>query len=176
MIAAAGAGLRAGGPKAVRIGDDDPRTFLDRAVAALRAWGCDPVVTVVRPEHEDFARRVGAEAIVPNPAPEAMIDSLRAGIAQLLPKAEIDAVVFAPVDCPKALEAFARFGPKASDLDGSRPLVGGHQGRPGHPVILSRTLWGRLELPAVGLEGARAVLADAVIVEVGPESLENRNT
>ena len=176
LIAAAGLGRRAGGPKAVRIAFEDPRTFLDRSVAAMRSYGCDPVVAVVRPEHKDLALRVGAEVVVPDPAPEAMIDSLRAGLEHLMLRQAVDSVMWAPVDCPRALEFFARSGPRPEDLDGSTPLVAGYQGRPGHPVLLPRSFWGRLEAPEVQEQGARAMLWDALILDLGLECLENRNT
>ena len=100
LIAAAGKGQRAGGAKAVRIAGDDPRMFLDRSVSAMRSWGCCPVVAVVQEEHKAVARSFGAVAVVPTPLPEAMIDSLRAGIKYLERLSDVEAVLWSPVDCP----------------------------------------------------------------------------
>ena len=175
LIAAAGKGLRAGGAKAVRIGGDDPRTFLDRSVSAMRSWGCCPVVAVVQGEHEALARGLGAVAVVPAPLPTAMIDSLRAGIKYLESLSDVEAVLWSPVDCPLAIEVFARRAPPAEALDRGQPVVAGFQGQAGHPVYLPRQLWRRLNGEVVGREGAKAALRDAVLLDIALESLENRN-
>ena len=175
LIAAAGKGQRAGGAKAGRIAGDDPRMFLDRSVSALRSWGCFPVVAVVQEEHKAVARSFGAVAVVPTPLPEAMIDSLRAGIKYLERLSEVEAVLWSPVDCPLAIEVFARRAPPAEALDCGKPVVAGFQGQAGHPVFLPRPLWGRLKEEIVGRVGAKAALSDAVLLNIALESLENRN-
>lgn len=175
LVAAAGAGRRAGGPKAVRVMEGDPRTLLERSVCSLQDWGCSLVVAVVRPEHKDLATQAGAVPVVPDPAPAEMIDSLRAGLLLLESSQPWQGFVFAPVDCPGALAAFAASGPALGDLPTDRPLCASAEGRFGHPTYLPRDLWYRLELPAAGLEGARVVLDDAMPFEMGTACLENLN-
>jgi CTP:molybdopterin cytidylyltransferase MocA len=135
-------------------------TFLERAVRVLADGGCDPVVAVVPPGETgerlvSLAKRAGARAI-PNEDPEAeQIDSLRHGLHALGRGVRGAAVL--PVDHPRVqsatisalLEAFRETGAPIV-----RPI---HGGRPGHPVLFGRAVWGELDAPDLE-SGARDVV------------------
>ena len=160
IVLAAGRSRRMGRPKAfLRLGG---LTFLERAVAALRDGGCDPVVVVAGPggdaaadEVAEAARRLGA-SVARNPdADSPQVASLRAGLRAL--GAEVQAAVVTPVDVPRAgagvvrdlIAAFAAKGcPVAQPFDGVRH---------GHPVLFARGLWAELMADPLP-HGARTVV------------------
>ncbi|HEU0051796.1 MAG TPA: nucleotidyltransferase family protein [Longimicrobium sp.] len=160
IVLAAGRSRRMGRPKAfLRL---DGRTFLERAVSALRDGGCGEVVVVVGPPEDETARAVAESALAlgarlaVNPEPESeQIDSLRAGILALPRRAGVAIVL--PVDVPGAtaeLVVALVDGFRANDALIVRPSAGG---RSGHPVLFARPVWRDLlreELP----EGARTVI------------------
>ena len=75
IVLAAGAGRRAGGPKAdYEMGG---RRLVDRAVDTARAGGCSPVIAVVRPGTEV----PGAQVIVNLDPDRGLSSSLRLGFA-----------------------------------------------------------------------------------------------
>jgi len=170
IVLAAGRSRRMGRPKAfLRLGG---LTFLERAVAALRDGGCDPVVVVAGPrgdaaadEIAEAAGRLGASAARNPDAESPQVASLRAGLRAL--GEEVEAAVVTPVDVPRAgaevvrglIAAFTAKGcPIAQPFDGARH---------GHPVLFARRVWPELlhgDLP----EGARTVIHAhaAEVVEV----------
>ncbi|HET7460008.1 MAG TPA: nucleotidyltransferase family protein [Longimicrobium sp.] len=160
IVLAAGRSRRMGSPKAfLRLGE---RTFLERAVTALREGGCARVVVVAGPagdplgrEVADAAAQLGADvAVNPDPASE-QVDSLRAGLRALEDEAE--AAVVLPVDVPGVTAELvgavigvfrARAAPVVQPYDGTRH---------GHPVLFARAVWPELlhgDLP----DGARTVI------------------
>lgn len=160
IVLAAGRSRRMGRPKAfLRLGG---RTFLERAVAALRDGGCAPVVVVAGPrgdaaadEIADAAERLGA-SVARNPDAESpQVASLRAGLRAL--GGEVEAAVVTPVDVPRAdpevvrglIAAFASAGcPVAQPFDGARH---------GHPVLFARAVWAELMADPLP-DGARTVI------------------
>lgn len=174
IVLAAGRSSRMGSPKPLlELGGE---TFLTRAVRVLREGGCDPVVAVVPPGQDagamgEIARGAGATPVEnPDPAAEP-IDSIQIGLGEL--DDDVAAAVVLPVDVPVG-DAAAVFAVierwRASPASGrgpapiARPV---HGGKPGHPVLFARAVWGELAAPDT-TEGARDVVRRhrAAILEV----------
>ena len=160
IVLAAGRSRRMGEPKALlRL---EGRTFLERAVEALRQGGCGPVVVVTGPPEDEVARRVAGEAealgavVAVNPDAEAeQADSLRAGLRALPAAAE--AAVVAPVDVPRVAAELVERIIAAFRRSGAPVVVPAREGKHGHPVLFARRVFA--ELLADGLpEGARTVV------------------
>jgi CTP:molybdopterin cytidylyltransferase MocA len=85
LLLAAGAGVRAGGPKALRRFEDGV-SWLERSAATLRDGGCDPVVVVVGASAAEASALVPgwARTVVAEGWAEGMGASLRAGLRALL--------------------------------------------------------------------------------------------
>lgn len=160
IVLAAGRSRRMGSPKAfLRL---DGRTFLERAVTALRDGGCGRVTVVTGPADDTVAREIadaaaqlGAEvAVNPDPASE-QADSLRAGLRALGGDAE--AAVVLPVDVPGVTAKLVRAVIGAFRA-GAAPVAQPYDGtRHGHPVLFARATWPQLlhgPLP----DGARTVI------------------
>lgn len=160
IVLAAGRSRRMGRPKAfLRLGG---LTFLERAVAALRDGGCDPVVVVAGPrgdaaadEIADAAGRLGAIATRSPDAESPQVASLRAGLRAL--GGDVEAAIVTPVDVPRAdaevvralIDAFvAKRCPVAQPFDGERH---------GHPVLFARAVWPELMADPLP-DGARTVI------------------
>jgi len=160
IVLAAGRSRRMGSPKAfLRL---DGRTFLERAITALRDGGCGRVTVVTGPaddpvgrEVADAAAHLGAGvAVNPDPASE-QVDSLRAGLRAL--SGEEEAAVVLPVDVPGVTAELVRAVIDAFRA-GAAPVVQPYDGaRHGHPVLFARATWPALlhgDLP----DGARTVV------------------
>jgi molybdenum cofactor cytidylyltransferase/nicotine blue oxidoreductase len=143
--------------------------LVDRAVAAARTAGCDPVLAVVRAGTEV----AGAQAVV-NPDPDR---GMRSSLALAVEAAgRVDALAVLLVDAP-GVSAQA----VAAVVAGWRPgriAVGRYGGRRGHPTVMEPSLW-RAALAAAGPdEGARALLAaradlvDEIAVAGDPADLD----
>jgi CTP:molybdopterin cytidylyltransferase MocA len=147
-VLAAGSGSRMGTPKGVlEVGG---QRLVDRAVAALRAGGCEPVIAVVQ---------VGVEVpnavSVVNDRPErGMRLSLRLAV---LAAGDADALAVLLVDAPG-------IGAPAVDrvVRGwvpDRAAVATFDGRRGHPIVMAPSLWQEALAAAGADEGARRFLA-----------------
>jgi len=147
-VLAAGSGTRMGRPKA-EIEVDGTR-LLDRAVAALRGGGCDPVIAVVR----DGTAVEGAHAVV-NPDPSR---GMRSSVELAVRAAgDCDALAVLLVDVP-GVDAPAI----ASVVTAWRPgriAVARYGSRRGHPTVMAPRLWREALALAGPDEGARALLA-----------------
>jgi CTP:molybdopterin cytidylyltransferase MocA len=144
IVLAAGAGVRMGRPKAdIELGGS---RLIDRAVATLRAGGCDEVIAVVR-----AGTLVDGARPVVNPDPDrGMGSSLRLG----LDAATGDRAVILLVDTPGVTaEAVSQLA------SGDAPVaIATYGGRRGHPVAFDRPLWPDVAASADGDSGARAFL------------------
>lgn len=147
---AAGAGARAGGPKALRR-DADGVPWLHLAVAALRDGGCDPVLVVLGAE-ADTARALlpdGAGVVVADDWADGLSASLKAGLRAL----DADAAVVTLVDLHGLpAEAVARILEAPVETTTLRRAT--YAGRPGHPVLLGRDHWTAAAASAEGDRGA----------------------
>jgi CTP:molybdopterin cytidylyltransferase MocA len=158
IVLAAGRSQRMGEPKALL--EIDGQTFLERAITTLLSGGCASVIVVLPPSESaqtmwEIAESTGAR-VVENPSPESEpIDSLRIGLDAASSDARAAAVL--PVDHPVVRESTVAALLGAFESRGSiivRPVFGD---RPGHPIVLERSIWGELAEPDLP-EGTRTVV------------------
>lgn len=140
----------------------DGLTFLARAVGALRAGGCDPVLVVASAAGTDgaeiaaAARGLGA-GVVLNPLPDSeQIESLRCALRSLPP--EVEGAVVTPVDHPRLHAEVVAVLLSTHRHTGAAVAVPVHAGRRGHPTLFARTLFAELLTNELA-EGARSVIA-----------------
>ena len=167
LILAAGFGRRMNGAdKLMKLVDDMP--LLRRTALRAILSGHDVLVTVPGPDHPR-ATLLAPMALTLVPVPdnaEGMAASLRRGVAAL-PEA-CDAVMVVPADMPElTLADFARVI-RVFQTDPDRRLTRGASadGRPGHPVLFPRRLFGVLQ-GLTGDQGARQIVeaeGDAVTI------------
>ena len=154
LILAAGAGRRAGGPKAfLPIRDATTgveETFLARVARVAREGGAAPIVAVVRPQDRDrAAAATPGLALAVNLDPErGMLSSLRAGLDALPP---VTGVLVFPVDHPHVRPGTVRALLRAFAAHPSAGVKPSCEGRGGHPVVLPWALAG--SLPAGDVPG-----------------------
>lgn len=143
VVLAAGRSSRMGSAKPLL--EADERSFVERAVDALRQGGCRNVLVVIRPGADQVgtaASEAGARVVVNPDDSSEQIDSLRLGLRNLEPGARGALVL--PVDHPLVRAGTARalidrFADGAGDI--VRPV---HDGRPGHPTLFASTLFDAL--------------------------------
>lgn len=158
LLLAAGAGRRMGGPKALV--ELAGRPLILRALDALQAGGCAPVVVVLGAAAEEVGAVLPADVtpVVADGWAEGMGASLRAGLAALAGTRSSAAVVHL-VDLPGITpEVIARLVEQA----GASPDVlarACYGGAAAHPVLLGRTHWAGVVEVSVGDAGARRYLA-----------------
>jgi CTP:molybdopterin cytidylyltransferase MocA len=148
-VLAAGAGKRFGAPKAELLVDG--QRLLDRAIATLRAGGCDHVLAVVRPG----VAADGAELLVNEDPERGQRSSLDIAVTASLNACDVLIVVL--VDTPGLDPAAVR-----SVLSAWRPgriAMAGYDGRRGHPVAMAPELWRQAVQAAGPDEGAKRFLA-----------------
>lgn len=177
VVLAAGAGVRAGGPKALRREDSGPqagRAWVEIAASSLRDAGCDPVVVVLGAAADDAAPLVPAwaRAVIAADWADGQSASLRAGI-DALAQTEADAALVTLVDLPWQGAREALSVAALADADAPRASLArlvDAEGAPGHPVLIGRDHWARLRDTLHGDEGARRYLAAHPVrtVRVGP--------
>jgi molybdenum cofactor cytidylyltransferase len=163
LVLAAGEGRRFGGAKLAAELDGAP--LLDHAVAAmLGVPAIERVVVVLGAHAEEVAARadLGAvETIVCERWSEGISASLAAGVERL---EEAEAIVITLGDQPfVTAQVVAAI---VDQLDDRRPAARAtYAGRPGHPVLIKRTLFEQVR-GLHGDEGARDLLAAAGVREL----------
>jgi CTP:molybdopterin cytidylyltransferase MocA len=163
VVLAAGAGTRAGGPKALRTSPDG-EPWVARAATLLQVAGCDRVVVVLG------AGAVEARPLVPPRAHTVVAADWAAGMSASLREgllaARGTAAIVTLVDLPSmplaALSRVIRHGARRTDL---RQAV--YDGEPGHPVLIGAAHWDAIASTVTGDRGARDYL-----VEFGVEEIE----
>jgi CTP:molybdopterin cytidylyltransferase MocA len=179
VLLAAGAGTRAGRPKAL-VRDPDGTPWLERGCAALLDGGCDVVVVVLGARAGEARGLVPADprllVVVAGDWAEGLAASLRAGlaaaagpeVARALAEAadgagggaeEARCALVSLVDLPglpPAAVARLLDGEGARSASALRQAVFG--GRPGHPVVIGRDHWAPLAATLHGDSGARSWL------------------
>jgi len=164
FVLAAGAGRRAGGPKALRRVADG-RSWLQHSVDVLHAGGCEPVAVVLGAAAEEARGTLSPEpdvvTLINECWEEGMGSSLRLGLgwcAGLPP--EVEAALVMLVDTPgvtpevvRELRRHAR-GPQSL----ARASYGS-EAEPGHPVLLGRAHWSAIGAQSAGENGAADYLA-----------------
>lgn len=168
IVLAAGASERMGRCKAllpIRGG-----AAVDVVVAALREAGVSPVIVVVGKHATDIVAQADlsdAEVVVHEDWEAGRTSSIQAGLRSVPEEAR--AVVLALVDMPyvEASTVGTLVGAFEA-LPGSQAVIPIHGNRRGHPIVLSRTLFPRIE--ALGPdEPLRNLLRDARAVEIPVE-------
>jgi len=163
LLLAAGAGRRAGGPKALRT-DPDGTSWLLRSARALQQGGCTDV-TVVLGSGAAQARSILDQHRWPAGSPtvleaadwaEGMAASLRTGLLALADTG-VQAVVVHLVDLPDVTADVVRR--LTAQLDGPATLARAvFAGRPGHPVLIGRDHLLAITSELSGDQGARDYL------------------
>lgn len=149
IVLSAGRSSRMGQPKPLLWIEGE--TFVEHAVRTLEGGGCREVVVVVNGETDRvpaLAAAAGARYVVNEDLGSEQAESLRIGLEAL--EADCDAAAVLPVDQPLVSEttvaALVRaFGERAARV--VRPV---HDGEPGHPVLIARTIFAEFcaaELP-----------------------------
>jgi CTP:molybdopterin cytidylyltransferase MocA len=166
VLLAAGAGRRAGGPKALRV-DTDGTSWLLRSIAVLRDGGCAAVIVVLGCQaarvRDVLARSTLAEDSMITVVEAAnweqgMGSSLRSGLLAAR-SATWRAVLVHLVDLPDVTAEVARrlirqAPPGTASL--ARVTYGG---RPGHPVLIGRDHLESIMANLAGDSGAKGYLA-----------------
>jgi molybdenum cofactor cytidylyltransferase len=166
IVLAAGAGTRFGGSK--QLADLNGRPLLEHALRAMAGAPVDRIVVVLGAGAEDVLAGIdlhGAEPVVCRRWEEGQSASLASGLGGL-PGAE--AVVVTLGDQPHVSpEAIRRVLAARGDAPAVRATYGG---RPGHPVVLERKLFGRLR-DVSGDHGARHLLMKVGTTEIPCDDL-----
>jgi CTP:molybdopterin cytidylyltransferase MocA len=160
LVLAAGAGTRfAGGTK--QLADLGGRPLLEHALAAIARLS--PRVVVLGHASEEILAAVdlqGATPVVCDDWGDGQAASLRCGVAAL---GAVDAAVIVLGDQPRiTAEAVAAVAAAAGEAPAVRASYGG---RPGHPVLIGRTLLDRVE-ELTGDSGFRDLLERVTVFDV----------
>ena len=171
VILAAGRSTRMGTAKALLLAPDGV-TFVARLIRTLVRGGVDAPLVVSRADDDKLQAEVesiGARVVInPNADEGGQLSSLLAGLGKV-DRPGVRGLMVIPVDAPMVMpetvsRLIAVFGETSAPIVRAR-----YQGRNGHPVIFSRTLFDELRHASLDA-GAKAVLRahhDAIInVEV----------
>jgi CTP:molybdopterin cytidylyltransferase MocA len=166
VLLAAGAGRRAGGPKALRV-DADGTSWLLRSIAVLSDGGCDAVIVVLGCQAVRARDVLVKSTLVQDPmvtvveAPDweqGMGSSLRSGLSAAR-SASWRAVLVHLVDLPDVTaEVVRRLIRQAPTGTASLARVT-YGGRPGHPVLIGRDHLESIMASLAGDSGAKGYLA-----------------
>jgi len=166
VLLAAGAGRRAGGPKALRV-DPDGTSWLLRSIAVLRDGGCDAVVVVLG-SRADQARDLLAGSDLSADPQVAMIDapdwqqgmgsSLRRGL-EAVQQDQPQAVLVHLVDLPDVTAEVVRRILRQAPRHPSVLARATYGSRPGHPVLIGRDHLEAIMVTLHGDAGAKDYLA-----------------
>ncbi len=181
VVLAAGIGRRFGGTKQLAVVGGQP--LVTHAVDAARAADIGRILVVVGHDADAVRAAVDGDGvtIVANPEyTSGQASSLRAGLAAIADDNDDDTTEMAVVllaDQPRIEPARIRAVVDAAAGHEAARTV--YQGRPGHPVALTRALWPRLLEQVDGDVGARDVLADGstdmvdvVVAEPAPPDVD----
>ena len=155
LILAAGDSRRMGRPKALLTLSG--RTFLEILLDRFAQAGVAPILVVLGLAAEEIRNvvKLSLARVVVNPDPSrGQLSSIHCGLDALAP-GEVDALFIAPVDTPRVRVATLQ---KMTEGLSAHPLVVPvHQGKRGHPVLFSASLFPALK-QAPFYQGARAVV------------------
>jgi nicotine blue oxidoreductase len=169
LVLAAGAGRRFGSIK--QLATFDGRPLLEHALRAMSAATQIERTVVVLGAHADAVlaqvERHGALAVICADWEEGQAASLRTGVAALADRVAAIAVTLGdqPAIDPRAIDrvACARDGTSVA-------IRASYGGRPGHPVLLERSLFERVGALR-GDQGARSLLSGAAVRIVACDGL-----
>jgi CTP:molybdopterin cytidylyltransferase MocA len=166
VLLAAGAGRRAGGPKALRV-DADGTSWLLRSIAVLRDGGCDAVIVVLGSQAARARDVLVKSRIVEDPmitvveAPDwehGMGSSLRSGLLAAR-SASWRAVLVHLVDLPDVTAEVVRRLIRQAPPGTASLARATYGGRPGHPVLIGRDHLESIMASLTGDSGAKGYLA-----------------
>jgi CTP:molybdopterin cytidylyltransferase MocA len=167
VLLAAGAGRRAGGPKALRV-DRDGKFWLLHSIAALRDGGCDTVIVVLGCEaarardllaRSALATDLNLAVMDAKNWQQGMASSLRTGLlaaAQLKPWR---AVLVHLVDLPDVTAAVVSRVIRQTPPGSAGLARATYGGRRGHPVCIGRDHLEAIMVGLTGDSGAKGYLA-----------------
>lgn len=164
IILAAGRSSRMGTPKALL--HLDGRPLLEHLVETFRAGHASPIVVVASGVTHELARVLHGIELVEGEPSAPMIDSVARALERLGERGQ--AVILQPVDAPfTTVEMLAAL--RGGSGQTARVLC--HGGRPGHPILIPRSLYREIRERPEG--GVRAVLAryDVELLEWADESV-----
>ncbi|SMH36447.1 molybdenum cofactor cytidylyltransferase [Rathayibacter oskolensis] len=163
VVLAAGAGRRAGGPKALRR-DADGVPWLEAAVARLEAVGCARVLVVLGARAQEALPLVpgGADVVVAEDWAEGLSASLRAALLAV----DGDTVLVTLVDLPDEPVAVGARVLAAAPISATALARAVYDGRPGHPVLIGSAHWEAVLTRVTGDAGARDLLRERGAIEV----------
>ena len=166
VLLAAGAGRRAGGPKALRV-DADGTSWLLRSIAVLRDGGCDAVIVVLGCQAAEARDLLVESRIAEDPMitiveasnwEQGLGSSLRSGLLAAR-SASWQAVLVHLVDLPdvtaEVVRRLIRHAPPGT-ASLARVTYGG---QPGHPVLIGRDHLESIMVGLTGDSGAKGYLA-----------------
>ena len=166
VLLAAGAGRRAGGPKALRV-DADGTSWLMRSIAVLRDGGCNAVIVVLGCQAAEARGLLVESRIAEDPMitiveasnwEQGMGSSLRSGLLAAR-SASWQAVLVHLVDLPdvtaQVVRRLIRHAPPGT-ASLARVTYGG---QPGHPVLIGRDHLESIMVGLTGDSGAKGYLA-----------------
>jgi molybdenum cofactor cytidylyltransferase len=169
LVLAAGEGRRFGGAK--QLAPYRGRPLLEHALSAMAAAsGLSDRVVVLGARAGDILAAVdlhGARPVIATDWADGQAASLRAGVAALADT--VDAIVITLGDQPE-IDPRAIAAVIAARDTGTDAIRATYSGRPGHPVLLERSLFVAC-MSLQGDQGARTVLADARIRTVACDGL-----
>jgi CTP:molybdopterin cytidylyltransferase MocA len=166
VLLAAGAGRRAGGPKALRV-DADGSSWLLRSIAVLRHGGCAAVIVVLGCQAARARDMLGKSTLAEDSMitvvealnwEQGMGSSLRSGLLAAR-SASWRAVLVHLVDLPDVTaEVVGRLIRQAPPGTATLARVT-YGGRPGHPVLIGRDHLEAIMANLTGDSGAKGYLA-----------------
>ena len=125
--------------------------MVDRAVRVAHEGGCDPVLVVLGAWVGEVP---DVQIVINDDWATGMGSSLRAGLAALVDRTDVDSVLVTLVDLPGMTgEAISLL------IDGANvdSLVAAQfEGKRANPVVIGRHHWAGVQASAVGDQGARA--------------------
>jgi CTP:molybdopterin cytidylyltransferase MocA len=165
ILLAAGAGRRAGGPKALRV-DADGTSWLERSIKVLRDGGCDATIVVLGREAARARDLIASSTLAADPAitlvdapdwQQGMGSSLRTGLlaAQSVPW---QAVLVHLVDLPDVTTQVVRRLIQQAPPGTATLARATYGGQPGHPVLIGRDHLASIMVGLTGDSGAKSYL------------------
>ena len=154
IILSAGESRRMGSPKALLRYPGLDETFIEHLVGVFQATRANPVVVILG-HHRDLIRQSanlkGARIVVNERYREGMLSSIQAGLAAL-GDPEIKGALVCPVDLPEARVEIVDLLISRFESTGSSIVLPVSEGRRGHPVLFSRSVFTDLRTapPTVG--------------------------
>ena len=158
LILAAGASRRFGSPK--QLIDWYGVPLLQHVINEVRDWPVDEVFVVLGAHSDQIMEAVdfGGASVIENPSwEEGMASSLRIGLAALENASGFDRTLVALADQPKVRADVVKALLAEQKKSKSPVVVPRYRYTWGNPVLIDRSLWGRIMANISGDVGARSL-------------------